>query len=281
MAITHTEIRGSGEGRDSNNRDGSGQLKYLIRGDNALATVQAYVISNSLFPEDVIFGGRTMKYKDASWTNPAYGKWIFTGQYQEPDRADKDRRLDVNETRLSFDTSGGTLRVFNSKETRAKYPSTSGDYKTLIGVDREGKPEGAEIVIPALKITIRCRLAKASVDAAYVKTLASLTGTVNDASFFGFAADEMLFLGAQGEVAVKTDPEITFNFAASENITGLTIGDIGSIAKKGHDYIWIRYEDVKDAAATPPVTVQQPTAVYVERLYDQADWTAFGIGTSL
>lgn len=281
MAIKHTEIRGSGEGKDSNNRDGSGTLKFSVRGSNSLAAVQAYVTSQSLFPETVLFGGRTMVYKAASWTNPAFGKWEFSGEYQEPDLAEKERRLDVDEKRLSFDTSGATVKVFTSLATSSKMPATAGDFKGMVGVNREGEAEGVDVVIPGLKITITARIARASVDAAYVKTLARLTGSVNDAAFYGFAAQEFLLLGATGEISNLTDPEIQFSFLASENVTGLSYGDITGVAKKGHEYIWIRYQDHKDTVATPPILVQRPAAVYVEQLYEPKDWTALGIGDSL
>jgi hypothetical protein len=246
-----------------------------------LAAIDAYVTAQALFPELVYFGSREMVYKDADWEQRGFGVFEYTGNYVEPDRADKERRLDVDEKRLSFDTSGATVRVFTSKATIAKYPSTSGDFKGLVGVNREGEAEGVDIVIPGLKITITARLARANVTGAYVKTLARLTGTVNVAAFYGFDVEEFLFLGATGEVAAKTDPEIQFNFLASENVTGLVFGDISGVAKKGHEYVWIQYKDEKDSVATPKILVQRPAAVYVERLYASADWSALGIGDSL
>ncbi len=56
---------------------------------------------------------------------------------------------------------------------------------------------------------------------------------VNNASWKGFAAGECLFLGASGSKRGSDDWEITFRFAATPNKTGLTVGDIVDINKKG------------------------------------------------
>lgn len=281
MAITHTEIRGSGDSRDAIDRTGTGKRTFIVRGSTSRTSIDAHVISEALLPELVTFGTRQMVYRDADVEELAYGVYQVTGNYAEPDRAEKERRLDVGEKKLSFDTSGATVRVFTSRSTIAKHPTTAGDYKGLIGVNASGEPEGVDVVIPGLKITITSRLARASVDAAFVKTLARMTGTVNDADFYGFDPKELLFLGATGDVATVTDPELTFNFLASENVTGLEFGDITGVDKKGHEYVWILYKDEKDAVASPAVLVQRPLAVYVEELYAEADWDELGIGDSL
>ena len=91
----------------------------------------------------------------------------------------------------------------------------------------------------------------------------------------GFAAGEVLFLGASGSQRGEDDWEITFRFAASPNVTGLTIGDIEGIDKKGWEYLWVRYADAEDEK----VLVKQPIAVYVERVYDEGNFAGLGIRT--
>jgi hypothetical protein len=75
-------------------------------------------------------------------------------------------------------------------------------------------------------------LAAACQGLAYKLTVFALTGRVNNSAFKGFAAGECLFLGAAGTKRASGDWEITFRFAASPNVTGLTIGDITGIDKK-------------------------------------------------
>ena len=71
------------------------------------------------------------------------------------------------------------------------------------------------------------------------------------------------------------DWEITFRFAASPNVTHLTIGDITGVDKKGWEYLWVRYADSVDDTAK--ALVKKPIAAYVERVYEYGDFSLLGI----
>ena len=86
---------------------------------------------------------------------------------------------------------------------------------------------------------------------------------------------EVLFLGASGSQRGEDDWEITFRFAASPNVTGLTVGPITGIAKRGWEYLWVRYSDAEDQH----VLVKQPIAAYVEKVYDEGNFAGLGIGS--
>jgi len=105
----------------------------------------------------------------------------------------------------------------------------------------------------------------------------ALTGKVNNASWKGFAAGEVLFLGVSGSKRGEDDWEITFRFAASPNRTNIQIGNITVASKKGWEYLWVRYADVEDGGSN--TLVKQPVAVYVEKVYEEGDFSALGIGT--
>lgn len=62
--------------------------------------------------------------------------------------------------------------------------------------------------------------------------------------------------------------EVTFRFARSPNQSGLAIGSIGGIAKRGWEYLWIRYAAQDDAGTG--TRIKRPVGVYVERVYDEA-----------
>ena len=107
---------------------------------------------------------------------------------------------------------------------------------------------------------------------------------MNNATFRGLAAGECLFLGASGTLhGTETDTEttgdweITYRFAASPNKTGITIGSISGIAKKGWEYLWVRYADVEDMDAM--AMVKRPVAAYVEQVYESADFSLLDIGS--
>jgi hypothetical protein len=71
------------------------------------------------------------------------------------------------------------------------------------------------------------------------------------------------------------DWEITFRFAASPNQTGLSVGSITGINKKGWEYLWVRYADAEDTGSG--AIIKKPIAAYVERVYDDANFGALGI----
>jgi len=137
---------------------------------------------------------------------------------------------------------------------------------------------GVDITVPVYSFSETHILANSAVTAAYKGKLFALTGKTNNATFKGFAIGECLFLGASGSKRGKGDWEITFRFAASPNKTGLTVGDITGIAKKGWEYLWVRYEDAVDTAAG--TMVKKPLAVYIEKVYEEGNFADLAIGTT-
>jgi hypothetical protein len=176
-----------------------------------------------------------------------------------------------------FDTGGGTTHITQSLATVNSYApagETPPDFKGAIGVSTDSV-EGTDITIPVFNFTETHYVPVALLTGAYKVVLFYLTGRVNHAPFKGFARGEVLFQGASGSQRGQEDWEITFSFAASPNATGLTVGDITDIDKKGWEYLWVRYQDAEDA----DVLVKQPAAVYVEQVYLYGDFSLLGIGT--
>jgi len=177
---------------------------------------------------------------------------------------------------------GGTQHITQSRATVNAYaPSgeTPPDFQGAIGVTDNGV-EGVDVTVPVYHFSETHYLDDAVVTPAYKGTLFSLTGKVNSASFKGLAAGECLFLGAAGSKRGGSgggDWEITFRFAGSPNVTGLSVGPITGISKKGWEYLWVRYAEVEDEGAQ--VLVKRPIAAYVERVYDTGNFAALGIGT--
>jgi len=131
--------------------------------------------------------------------------------------------------------------------------------------------------VPVYTFSETHHLDDSSVTTAYKSTLFSLTGRVNDAPFKGLAAGEALFLGAAGSKRGDDPWEISFAFAGSPNVTDLSIGAINGIAKKGWEYLWVRYQEAEDVTAK--MLIRKPVAAYVERVYREGSFSALGIGT--
>jgi hypothetical protein len=176
----------------------------------------------------------------------------------------------------TFDTSGGTQHITQSLQTMARYAKPgkiAPDLKGAIGFNNDSV-EGTDITVPVYQFTITHSIPAALVTFGYATTLFYLTGRVNNAPFKGFAAGEVLFLGASGSRRGLDAWEIAYKFAASPNATNLTVGDITGIEKKGWEYLWVRYADVEDEK----VLIKQPESVYIERVYEYGNFALLGIG---
>ena len=95
-----------------------------------------------------------------------------------------------------------------------------------------------------------------------------------------YGADQIIMSDTARAMVVERgqeDWEITYRFAASPNVSGLVVGSITGINKKGWEYLWVRYAEVEDEDAQ--VLVNRPVAAYVERVYDTGNFAALGIGT--
>jgi hypothetical protein len=219
--------------------------------------------------------------------------WQVTIQYEKMG-ADDDTQKDPLKRSRSFDTSGGTQHITQCQAIGAgatldfekRFPSGATNMSGAIGVD-DSSVAGVDIVVPQLTWTENYDVPDNYVDAAYIKKVAGLTGTVNNAAFRTFAIGEVLFMGCSG--SHEWDEEkghgpwsLSFKFVASPNagagqtMPAITIGNISGITKNGHEYLWVRYESKVDSNAL----LQHPKAVYVNKVYREANFSDLGIGTT-
>lgn len=186
------------------------------------------------------------------------------------------QKKETGQSSFGFNTTGSTVTIRASKEHVETYGESgalsTNPHKGLINVNADHSVEGTDIVIPALTLMYTFRHPLGQVNEAFAVKLARATGRVSSSEFRGFAAGELLFLGASGSDGTDAEAEVTYNFAASENAT-ITMGDIVGIVKKGHHYAWV--ESKPDVLSDQAVTV--PKYVHVERVYDEIDFeTVFG-----
>lgn len=240
------------------------ELQYLVTGTDDELLVRAAVQGEA----PAFYQG--MPFQHYTISPGGNGTWEATVQYGL--REEKK----PGESSYSFDTGGGTQHITQSIATIAKHAppgKTPPDCKGAIGVTSDSV-DGVDITVPVYQFTETHYIPIAAVTNAYKGKLFLLTGKTNNGPFRMFAAGEVLFLGASGGQRGYEDWEITFRFAASPNATGLTVGDITAIDKKGWEYLWIRYEDAESEDAL----IKQPVGVYVEQVYEEADFADLGIG---
>jgi hypothetical protein len=181
----------------------------------------------------------------------------------------------------SFDTSGGTAKIFRSFQTigsGAPPGKTPPNNYSLIGVTQD-TIEGVDVVVPAYASKITKRVSPSIVTTAYKQALFRATGTVNATPFKEYGIGECLFLGASGTQVNADFWQLTFAFAGSATQTNIQIptpwGVMTVPEKVGWDYLWVRYVDRQDVAAK--AIVKAPCAWYIERVYRFTDHNALGV----
>jgi hypothetical protein len=249
--------------------------EYVIQGttdeDQAVSAMSAAVPASITTSTGFFLVLKTCSVK---WNAPSC--WIGTANYAPPEAIQKQPGQQV----FSFDMTGGTQHITQALTTIGTYvPSgaTAPDFAGSIGVTKDAI-EGVDITVPVYQFSLTHVFDPADVTTDYMNILFNLTGKVNNGAFFGLAAGECLFLGPSGGKRGDGNWEITFKFAGSPNKTSLVVGGITVPAKKGWEYLWVRYEDTEDAGAK--MLIKKPLAATVVQVYDSGDFSTLGIGTS-
>ncbi len=204
--------------------------------------------------------------------------WRAKAIYAEKSSSGEGGEEEEDAYSVSFDTGGGTMHMIQSLGTSFKAPSDAPDYGGAIGVDADGNVEGVDVQMPTFNFQETHTLSGTVVTDAWKKKVAGVTGTVNSGAFRGFAAGEVLFLGASGSKSSRKKSaswEITFRFAVSANRSSLKVGDLTVSNKRGWDYLWVSYKTA--VAANGKSLVKKPSAVYVEKVYPDGNFGALGI----
>lgn len=175
------------------------------------------------------------------------------------------------------DGGGANTQTFTSTSTTTT-PGGAPNFGGAIGVTKDGV-SGCDVMEAAYHFseTHYVSAPDGTLPDEYIQAVYDCTVKTNAATFKGFSAGEVLFLGARGTQRGLEDFEIDFRFAAKPNVTGLRIGSLGGIAKGGWQYLWVFYKEYEDTVSK--VVTKVPRAVYVETVYDSADMSALGIGT--
>jgi hypothetical protein len=167
---------------------------------------------------------------------------------------------------VGWDTGGGTAKMNFSKQTVATFPGGGPDLKNAINY-KDGKVEGVDVILRGKQLIIKKYVANDDLDD-HEAAADECTRKTNNASFFGYAAGEVLMVRARAARRSSNDYEITYEFLVHPNETGVTFAGISSVDKKGHEYAWPLYGEA--VAGNELVTL--PRYIMVERVYDEADF---------
>jgi len=237
------------------------QLEYTLRGP--ISYSDAMLLSAQLLPPAVSIAGQVAYRQNIDCEPAGWVHWDIVGHYGP-------RNNLVNSYTFGFDSTGGTLRITHAKEDVANFPAGGPDVKGAIDVQRDGEVRGAEIVIPATKFTYDFRFPSGAVNELVAIGWSEYIGTTNTKLWHHMKPGEALLLAARGRGGTDQETTISFEVAYSKNLTNATIGAITGVNKKGWEIAWTAYKDAVDGGKP----VVQPERIYVQRVYDTADFAA-------
>lgn len=195
--------------------------------------------------------------------------WYATVKY------DKARKRETGTSEYSFDIGTQDVNVKQSRAT-TPYPSTAPNFNGAIGVT-DKRVEGVDVKVPTFTFEETHYVDAADITGSYKLAVFGVAGKVNNSLFKGFAPGECLFLGCSGTQRKDDQWALTFRFAASPNVTSLTVGSITGIDKKGWEYLDIHYAEFNDTTAN--WVVKRPVYAYVHEVFELGDLSVLGIGT--
>jgi hypothetical protein len=249
-------------------------LLYVIQGRGDLSLMDDFAAYGAVINyTPLVYVGLIFDHVDAIEAQGG-GIWYATAKYVNPNI-----KQQTGKELVSFDTAGKQQKVSTGISTPTVYAAGGTVSTKPTGINATAdRVEGVEVTVPEFKLNLTYYVPNDSVTTSYIGMLYSLTGTVCNAEFFGMDEGECLFLGAKGSRRGRGDWELTFDFAGSPNATGLTVGPISGIDKKGWQYLWVRYQKAVDS--TNSVLVETPLLVFIETVYTETDLSGLGIGTT-
>lgn len=312
--VETSQSRKASIARRGKRADSTLTVEYMAFGTSSDIEVHAY--ANTYFTTNRFYQIADYLFMVESYDVEYQGDDVFrvTATYTKTGTDDENQPEPLRRSR-SFDTSGATthitqspqydvtlvdsvvngpdglplVEVITTGERRYPLANQTGPAPSqfgAIGVDGDSV-SGVDIVTPSLQWTETYDVPSTYVDQTYIKRVAFRTGTVNNAAFRTFLAGEVLFLGCSGNQEWDSEKgdgpwSLSYKFVASPNagvnqtIPALQIGTITGIEKKGHEYLWVRYESqVSGSAGQRKV----PKYVYVNQVYASSNFADLGIGT--
>ncbi len=194
-----------------------------------------------------------------------------------PDRKDAAEPPETNDSEFGFSVQTQTVNVTHAL-SQNRYPSTAPSHGTAINVDENGQPQGIDQQFAVAEYTETHWLPESQITVPWFRTISGIVGKTNNATFRNFTARELLLTGVDGSRRGRGDWRVNFRWAHGTHQTGITVAGISSVNKEAHDYVWVTWE--KEVDGTANRFKVSAVGVYVARIYDQADYSGLGIGTT-
>lgn len=178
---------------------------------------------------------------------------------------------------FGFSVGGETTHVSRSKEVKSAVSRTGSsiippDNMRGIGLTKNSI-EGADIPGKGLRFNITAYYTPDIWDTSFLTLFYNMVPTYNNASFYGFSAGEVLFLGCDGQGDLYRLVPLKFEFLAKQNVAALADDPFDALTALGHDIIDYLYitEESND------FPVRNPFYRYVHRVFDPSNFSLLGI----
>lgn len=182
----------------------------------------------------------------------------------------------------SFDVSGGTQNVRTavaqiSSQGQAELVNNVANYVGWNGKFGEAFDcSGVNILVPSMRETCRLTLSASAVSSSFRATLGGLVGKVNNSSFHGWNAGEVLFTGATLSAPYVNDDgdtlhDVSYSFDIRPNESSVTIGGYTISSVRGWDYAW------GVTAFNQQTNKNEVKAVFVSQVYKYASFAGLGV----
>jgi hypothetical protein len=153
--------------------------------------------------------------------------------------------------------------------------ATAEDFDGAINVV-DGVPEGVDLdpaTMAEFSFDVEVVGPTSAITNSWLQGIQSLVGKTNNAAFRGRDVGEVMFAGIRGTVELLEPVNaLSFQFYGIENFAG-DIGPFLNVQKLGWHYAWIWSITETEAGKE----VSKPQSIYVERVFDEADFSGIPV----
>ncbi len=206
-----------------------------------------------------------------------------TANYIDQEDEKEEQPQEGEAPQWSFDVTGQTIHQTHGFAVREAYPSgTAKDlFRGAINVERDTKGNlkigGVDVEVPLLGFTLDATIRQPANPPAFARSLARAMHKTNSTTWYGFSPGEVLFRGARLSGRLRDKWQMQYQFAASEN-TDVNIPGIGSIPKRGFDYLWVHSKPKIDNTDEGDLVVPAAYHAFTHVMYGEFDFHQLGIG---
>lgn len=179
---------------------------------------------------------------------------------------------------IAWDTTGSTEHITSAISERVIGSSNDESFEGAINVQGTSV-QGIDKVVPAMKYSETWIMpSQVGLSHEFVKTVYSLTGTVNASKFRAFEPGEALFMGGRAQWSGDQPyTTVTFDWQARANDPEFYVKGLPQTTKEGWEFPWVVYTPYSSPSG---LLVQKPKCLVIDQIYKKRDWSGLGIANA-